>query len=400
MSKGRSSELKYMLLSALAPVGGMLISAIALMFLILWLRYTRSHNILQAWQDTLRAFAVMGKTVTNLQDIGYIIARAEPFVLSGIAAAIAFRAGVFNIGTEGQYFIGGLTAAAYGIYIAPAVASFLGGWDSASMGLKVAAHIINLIGAVFFAMLGGALWALIPAVLKVKKGVHEVITTIMMNQIAYTVAKFFVSGPMSGLAAGESLEPRTAYIAPSAVFVKLKDIIPGFPFPRYIPLYESLFITLIVIVLSYFIIFKTTWGFELKMLGTNPNATKYSGVPPKVVIFWAMIWSGAIAGLINLQEIFGIRGFYTHHMTHGLGFDGIAVALIGYNNPLGVVLAALLFAFLRQAGYNLQFELGIPNSTMDLITGFIILVMVIASVVMGRYISTLRRKEVLGGEGR
>ncbi len=378
MSSKRSNNFKYFLLSLVAPVGGILISALLLFILILLIRKG-------SLSDTIQAFYIMWKTLTSKQDVGYIIARSEPLILSGIAAAIAFRAGVFNIGTEGQYYIGGLLGAVYAIYFS---------FKSPSL------HWLNVILVIVFSMIGGALWALIPAILKVKKGVHEVITTIMMNQIAYTTAKYFVNGPMSGLKGGESLEPKTMNFPAAVDFKRLYDIFHGhFPFPKYIPLYESLFIALIVVVIAYIVIYYTNWGFELKMLGTNPNATKYSGVPPKVVIFNAMLWSGAIAGIINLQEIFGIKGYYTHHMTGGLGFDGIAVALIGYNNPIGVVLAALLFGFLRTAGYNLQFELGIPNSTMDLITGFIIIVMVIASVTMNRYISKLRRKEVLSEAG-
>ena len=361
-----------------APISGILISSILLFFLILLIRRG-------SFQDTIYAFYIMGKTLTSTQDIGYIIARAEPLIISGIAAAIAFRAGVFNIGTEGQYFIGGLMASVYAIYFS---------FKSPSL------HWLNVILAVLFAMIGGALWALIPAILKIKKGVHEVITTIMMNQIAYTTAKYFVNGPMSGVVGGESLEPKTLDFPASVVFKRLYDIFQGkFPFPRYIPLYESLFIAAIIVILAYIIIYYTNWGFEIEMLGINPNAAQYSGVPPKIVIFNAMLWSGAIAGLINLQEIFGIRGYYTHHIARGLGFDGIAVALIGYNNPIGVVFAAFLFGFLRTAGYNLQFELGIPNSTMDFITGFIIIAMVVASVTMNRYISKLRRKEVLSQAG-
>ncbi len=378
LPKKKTNNFKYFLLSLVAPVVGIVISALLLFFLILLIR---KGSI----SDTLYAFRVMGKTLTSTKDLGYIIARAEPLAISGIAAAIAFRAGVFNIGTEGQYYIGGLVASIYAIYFSIKSPAF---------------HWLNVIFVVLFAMLGGALWALIPAILKMKKGVHEVITTIMMNQIAYTTAKYFVNGPLSGVKVGESLEPKTLDFPPSVTFHKLYDIFHGhFPFPKYIPLYESLFIAAILIFIVYIIIFYTNWGFEIEMLGTNPNAAKYSGVPPRLVVFNAMLWSGAIAGLINLQEIFGIKGYYTHHMTSGLGFDGIAVALIGYNNPIGVVLAALLFGFLRTAGYNLQFELGIPNSTMDLITGFIIIVMVIASVAMNRYISKLRRKEVLSGAG-
>lgn len=316
-------------------------------------------------------------TFGNPSRTATVISQAIPLYIAGIAVAFAFQAGVFNIGVEGQYFFGGLVAALVGIY------------------LKVPA-IIHIPLVVIAAMIGGAMWAAVPALLKVGRGVHEVITTIMFNNIAIYLLNFLVNRPLSGLERGESLEPQTREIAETALFGRLNGFFQalGWNIGDHVYLDYSLVVAILIGVAAWIIIYKLRFGFEVRAVGQAIDVSRYSGMRVKRVQVTAFLISGGIAGLIGLQEIFAIRGFYTYQIAGGLGFDGIAIALIGLNNPLGIVFSALLFSFLRQAGYGLQLYTSVPNSVSYVITGLMIIIIVVTNEIMVRYIQTLRKKEV------
>ena len=306
-----------------------------------------------------------------------VLSQAIPLYIAGIAVAFAFQAGVFNIGVEGQYYIGGLVAALAGIYLK----------------LPPVIHIPIVIIA---GMIGGALWAAIPAILKVGRGVHEVITTIMFNNIAIYLVNFLVNRPLSGRAAGESLEPQTLPIAESAIFGRLNGFFQrlGWGIGDHVYLDYSLVVAIVMGVVCWIILYRLRFGFEVRSVGHALEVSRYAGIRVKRVQISAFLLSGGLAGLIGLQEIFAIRGFYTYEIAGGLGFDGIAIALIGRNNPLGVVFAAILFSFLRQAGYGLQLYTSVPNSVSYVITGLMIIVIVITNELMATYIRNLGKKEV------
>jgi general nucleoside transport system permease protein len=357
---------KYRLLELLSPLIGLFISFI--FFIII---------VVSIGENPFTAMAAIYKfTFSSTPKIATIFSVAIPLFFSGLAAAVAFQAGIFNIGVEGQYLFGGFVGAVAGIYLK----------------LPVFIHIPVI---VIFSMAGGALWALIPALLKVKKGVHEVITTIMLNNIAMAVVNFFVNGPLSGITPGTSIEPRTLKIRPTAVFEKLNWLFRavGLNIPDYVYLDYSLIVAIIAAVVTGFIVYKTRYGFEIRAVGTSENVSLYSGIKVKKVQILVFLLSGGIAGLIGLQEIFAIRGFYTFNIASGLGFDGIAVALIGQNSPIGVVFASLLFAFLKQAGYGLQLFTSVPNSGIYVITGLMIIFIVVTNELFKKYIRALRRKE-------
>jgi simple sugar transport system permease protein len=194
---------------------------------------------------------------------------------------------------------------------------------------------------------------------------------------------------------GVSLEPQTKKILASAVFGKLNGFFRslGWNVPNHVYLDYSLVLALVMGVIVWFLLFRTRRGFEIRAVGTSLDVSQYAGIRVKRVQVGAFLLSGAIAGLIGLQEIFAIRGFYTYNIASQLGFDGIAISLIGKNHPVGVVFSSVLFAFLKQGGYGLQLSTKVPNSVTYAIQGLMILFIVVINEVMVRLVRTLRKKE-------
>lgn len=354
------------LLEGAAPFIGFFASAVVLVGIVVLLG-----------ESPARAFEAIYKfTFSASAKLAQVLSVSIPFYLSGLAVALAFKAGVFNIGVEGQYFVGGFTAAVAGIY------------------LKLP-PLIHVPVVVLAAMLGGALWAFIPAVLKVRRGIHEVITTILFNNIAIALVTWFVNSPFSGIQKGVSLEPQTRKIASTAVFGKLNGLFRaiGWNVPDYVYLDYSLVVAVVMGIVIWFLLSRTRHGFEIRAVGTSIDVSRYAGIRVDRVQIGAFLASGALAGLIGLQEIFAIREFYTYSLASGVGFDGIAISLIGRNSPVGVVFSAGLFGFLRQAGYGLQLFTKVPNSVTYAIQGLMILFIVVINEVLVRVVRSLRKKE-------
>ncbi|MFW5783343.1 MAG: ABC transporter permease [Spirochaetota bacterium] len=355
------------LFSLLSPIIGFVAALIILLIIVIIVGETPGRAI----------NAILRITTSNPSRLATVLSQAIPLYLAGLAVAFAFQAGVFNIGAEGQYFIGGLVGALAGIYLR--LPAFL--------------HIPVVVLA---SMLGGVMWAAIPAILKTTRGVHEVITTIMFNNIAIYVINYLVNRPLSGIEEGASLEPKTLDIAETALFGKVNAAFRalGWNVGDHVYLDYSLIVALIMGIVVWVVLFKLRIGFEVRAVGESVSVSRYGGIRVPRVQITAFLASGALAGLIGLQEVFAIRGFYTYNIATGLGFDGIAIALIGRNNPLGVVFAAILFAFLRQAGYGLQLYTAVPNSVTYVISGLMITIIVVSNELMTRYARTLRREEV------
>jgi ABC-type uncharacterized transport system permease subunit len=359
---------KYTLYEVAAPLVGFLASMLILTIIVMIVGESPIKAADGIWKMTFRSSA---RTAT-------ILSSSIPLFLAGLAVAFGFRAGVFNIGVEGQYFFGGFVGALAGIYLP----------------LPAPLHVPVVVLA---AMAGGALWAAIPAVLKVARGVHEVITTIMFNSIALSLVNYFVNGPFSGLAGKKSLEAQTARILPTAEFHKLNAVFRalGWNVPDSVYLDYSIIVAFLAGIAVWFVLFRLRVGFDVRAVGTSVDVSQYAGIRVKKVQVGAFLASGALAGLIGLQEIFAIRGFYTYEIASGLGLDGIAIALIGRNSPIGVVFSAILFAFLKQAGYGLQVYTRVPNSVISVITGLMILIIVVTNELVARYIRALRKKEAV-----
>jgi simple sugar transport system permease protein len=218
----------------------------------------------------------------------------------------------------------------------------------------------------------------------------------MFNNIAMALASYLVNYPLSGLERGVSLEPQTKHILASATFGKLNAFFRsiGWNVPEHVYLDYSLIVAIIMGILLWFLISRTRQGFEIRAVGTSMDVARYAGIKVEKVQVSAFLLSGALAGLIGLQEIFAIRGFFTYSLASGLGFDGIAISLIGRNSPIGVAFSSVLFGFLKQAGYGLQLYTKVPNSVTFAIQGLMILFIVIFNEVLVRAARTLRRKEV------
>lgn len=359
---------KYALYELAAPVIGFVASLLILLVIVVAVGESPGKAVDAVWKMTFSKSA----------RIATIFSMSIPYYLAGLAVAFAFRASIFNIGVEGQYFFGGMTGALAGIYLP--LPAFL--------------HVPVVI---LCAMAGGALWAAIPALLKVRRGIHEVITTIMFNNIALALVNWLVNGPLTGLSGSTSLEPRTQKILPTAVFHKLNPAFRaiGLDVPDSVYLDYSLIVAVIAGFAVWFVLFRLRQGFEVRAVGTSTDVSLYAGINVKKVQLGAFLASGALAGLIGLQEVFAIREYYSFNIASGLGLDGIAISLIGRNSPLGVVFSALLFAFLKQAGYGLQIYTKVPNSVIYVITGLMILIIVVTNEIMTKYIRAMRKKEAV-----
>ncbi len=328
--------------------------------------------------DPFRALDVMvdfGDTPTQqVTAIVVVLNRAVPLFLAGLAVAVAFRMGLFNIGVEGQYRLATVLAAGAG----------------AAVSLPGPLHLVVII---VVAMLVGAVWAGIVAVLKVTRGVSEVISSIMLNFIALGLASFLLTGPLRGSEPGASIIT-TKDIPESGWFPSLNGLFDALGLanpPRQ--LYGFLLVAVLVGVVVAVLIKRTRFGFDLRATGLSASAASASGVDAKRMVITTMLISGAIAGLIGLPDLLGSDHNYGTEFTSGLGFLGIAVALLGRNNPGGIALAALLFAFLDRAAVPLQIA-GIPSSVVTIIQGTIVLAVVIANEVARRI---ARRQAESGG---
>ncbi len=277
---------------------------------------------------------------------------ATPYIFAGLAVALAFKGGLFNIGAEGQLALGAVVAALIG-YALP-------GWLGVSLPIYI--HLPLAIG---LGMLAGAIWAGIPGALKAYTGGHEVINTIMMNYIALNLTSFLLNGPMRD-PDPLNLSARTPEIASSA---RLPQLFPG----SGLRVHWGFIIALLIAVVVWWLLEKTTQGFEIRTTGSNPDAARYAGINTKRTIVLTMALSGALAGLAGAIEVVGLN--YRHELgfSTGYGFDAIAIALLGKTNPYGVVLAAILFGAMRNGGTRMQFLTQIPVDIISVIQGLILL---------------------------
>lgn len=284
---------------------------------------------------------------------------STPFIFASLAVALGFRSGLFNIGAEGQLFMG-------------AIFSVFVGYSLTGLPAIIHIPLALLAGA-----LGGAVWGFIPGWLKARTGGHEVINTIMMNFIAFRLSDWLLNGPMQR---PDSFNPVSPTIQDSAK-------LPQF-FADPIRFHLGFFIALGVAWLVWWLLFRTRWGFDLRSVGSNPHAARYAGMSIVGTTVLAMSLSGALAGLAGTNEVLGLNHFLAMAFSSGYGFDSIALALLGKSHPLGVVLASLLFGFLRTGALRMQVVAQIP---IDIITVIQALILVfIAAPAIIRTIFRLR----------
>lgn len=290
---------------------------------------------------------------------------ATPYIFAGLAVALAFKGGLFNIGAEGQLALGATTAALIG-YALP-------GW----LGFDLPA-IIHLPLVIIMGALAGAFWGGIVGYLKAYTGGHEVINTIMMNYIALNSISFLLNGPMKDPNPNNVIA-RTPLIAESA---RIAPIFDG------LRVHWGFVLALVVAYLVWWILTKTTLGFEIRTVGANPDAAKYAGINVKRILIVTMALSGMLAGLAGTIEVTGLN--YRHELgfSIGYGFDAIAIALLGKSHPLGVVLASILFAAMRNGATRMQFLTQMPVDLISMLQALILLFVAADAII--RYIYRIK----------
>ncbi|MGF1626345.1 MAG: ABC transporter permease [Alphaproteobacteria bacterium] len=286
--------------------------------------------------------------------IGYTLYYTTNFIFTGLAVAVAIHAGLFNIGGEGQAYIGGL------------------GVGLACLYLDFLPMVIVLPLSIIAAALFGAAWAFIPAVLQAKRGSHIVITTIMFNFIASALMVFLLGKVL--IKPGQ-MSPESRQFEQHLFLPKIYEVLDplGISIGRS-PLNLSFVWALICCVLVYLLIWRTRWGYEFRTVGQNERAAVYGGISPSRVTIVAMLISGALAGFMGINEIMGVNHRLLLNFTAGYGFVGIAVALMGRNHPVGIALAALLFGGLTQGVSEVPFDIpAIDREMQQVIQGLLIL---------------------------
>lgn len=286
--------------------------------------------------------------------IGYTLYYTTNFIFTGLAVAVAIHAGLFNIGGEGQAYIGGLGVGLVCLYL-----DFL-------------PFVIVLPLAIVASALFGAAWAFIPAILQAKRGSHVVITTIMFNFIASALMVFLLGKVLirPGQMSPES-RPFEEHLFLPKIYEALEPI--GISIGRS-PLNFSFVWALICCWLVYLFIWRTRWGYEMRTVGQNEKAAVYGGISPSRITILAMLISGGLAGFMGVNEIMGVNHRLLLNFTAGYGFVGIAVALMGRNHPVGIALAALLFGALTQGVSEVPFDIPtIDREMQEVIQGLLIL---------------------------
>ena len=303
--------------------------------------------VLAAGHDPVAALDALALGSLGSTDaIGYTLYYATDLTFTGLAVAVAFQAGLFNIGAEGQAYVAGLGVA---------LVALNGGGLPATVLIPLAI----LAGAAF-----GAAWAAIPGYLQARRGSHIVITTIMFNFIAASLMVYLV---VNVLIAPGSMAPESRGFPASAA-------LPGFGFPTSAPLNAALFLALLAALAVWLLVWRTPWGYGLRVMGQSPEVARYAGIDQARATILVMALSGALASGVAVNELLGAQHRLLLNFTGGYGFTGIAVALMGRNHPAGILPAALLFGALTQGGAELAFDVpDVPSEIVILVQGLVIL---------------------------
>ena len=306
--------------------------------------------------NPITAYLALGEGAFGTQTaIIETLIKTTPFILAGLGIALAFRGGLFNIGVQGQLFMGSIFAVVVGYSIE-------------------APPIIHIPLAMLAGMVGGGLWAAIPGYLKARNGAHEVITTIMLNFIAARIIAWAIS-PNGPLRAPRTVVPETQAVLESA---RLPILIAD------TRLHAGIIIALIAAFVVYWLLWRTVAGFEIRTVGANPSAARYAGINVERNIVLTMVISGALAGLGGAIQVLGLAPYnFTTGFNVGLGFDSIAVAVLGGIHPFGVVLAAFLFGAMDAGARLMQLRTKVPIDIITITQG-LILAFVAANLIIRR----------------
>jgi simple sugar transport system permease protein len=316
--------------------------------------------------DPIAAFtALFQGAFTNPRAFPETLVAMIPYIFLGLAVALGFRAGLFNIGAEGQFYLGAI----FGVL--------------AGNSLHGLPGIVQIPLALAFGMLGGFIWAAVPGLLKARFGAHEVITTIMLNYIAFQLTDFLINkGPMSDK---HSTAPRTPFIDQGA---QLPILISG------TRLHLGLVLALLAIPIIWFLIERTTIGFRIRTVGFSQGAARAAGISVAWTLVITMGISGALAGLAGSDEILGVSHYMPSSFSVGYGFDSIAVALLARSNPWAILPSAFLFGAMRNGAAFMQLETQVSSDLISIVQAIVI--MFVAAPMMVRWIFRLREVPVGG----
>jgi ABC-type uncharacterized transport system permease subunit len=288
------------------------------------------------------------------------VVSSTPLILAGLAVGIGFKAGLFNIGAQGQFLMGAIAAAAVGA------------------GLSDSGAIVAVPAALLAGIVAGALYGFIPGFLKAFTGAHEVVTTIMLNYIAQYFVAYVVTGPLRATGATFARSPDVGSAALPILIGRNGHL--GIAF------------ALLAIPLAWWLLYRTTLGFEVRTVGANPDAARYAGMSPRIVITLTMAVCGLLAGLAGAGEILGISHFMPAGYSTNVGFAAITVALLGRANPVGILFAGLLLGAMRAGSNLMQIQAGVPVQMIDVLQGVILFFL--AAEVLVRYIFRVRAARV------
>jgi ABC-type uncharacterized transport system permease subunit len=321
-------------------------------------------------------------STARTQDFARVLENATPLIYSGLAVAVAFKAGMFNIGVEGQYIVGMATGTA------------------AAVGLDVLPAVIHLPVVMLAAVAGAMAWAAVPAILKVRTGAHEVVTTIMMNGVAISLVAWALLNPLRTSERG-LVDLRSDRFADSALMPGLGSSL-GLEesIPSSVHLTWLFPLALLACVLVWVLMFRTRLGYQVRAVGSSAGAAEAGGISVGGTQLKIFLISGALAGFVGLNHLLADAGFLGVNYETGLGFAGIAVAFLGRNHPLGIALAAMLLGMLARGQDGVAVTTDLPQEILIILEGLLILSVVIAYEIARRVALRRRQREVRTEEDR
>jgi len=323
--------------------------------------------------------AILDGSVGSVDGIGYVLSIATPLIFSALAVAVCFKGGMFNIGVEGQYFVGMVTAA----------------W--AALELDFLPAPLMVVAVLIAGMLGGMLWAAIAGVLKVKTGAHEVVTTIMLNGISISLLAWAINFPLKfeNAPPGQNVDLRTDVFSDKA---RIGDIGQYFDVTPGAHLSWLLFVAIAAAILVWFLLRRTRLGYEARAVGSSPGSARAGGVSIGATQVRLFLISGALAGMVGMQQILADKGYLGAAYVTQLGFTGIAVAFLGQNNPIGIIFAAILWGILSRGEVALQIGTDVPREFIIILQGILILSVVITYQIAKRRLAA-RQLQRAGAAG-
>ncbi|HEX9016502.1 MAG TPA: ABC transporter permease [Chloroflexota bacterium] len=318
------------------------------------------------WRPILAYVGLIEGAFGSPQALSETAVWTSPYIFAGLAVALAFKGGLFNIGAEGQLALGALISAWIGFAL-PRITGPI-------------PAVIHVPLAILGGTLAGGIWAAIPGWLKARTGGHEVINTIMMNYLALLLTSFLLNGPWK--------DPRPSnVVAQTPLIAASAQIAPIFSDLRF---HWGVVLALLVAAGVYWLLWRTTLGFEIRTVGANPSAARYAGVRVERIIVLTMAMSGMLAGIAGAIEVVALNHRHTVSFNIGYGFDAIAIALLGKNHTAGVVLAALLFGAMRNGATRMQFMTQVPADVISLIQALVLLFVAVDAIV--RWIYRIRAR--------